>query len=363
MSQELLFDTLEKIGDLNGSLMENVRVRQQRLAKPNGALGRLEALSAQLAGITGDMQPVLSPRSAIICAADHGVAAENVSAYPPEVTQQMVLNILAGGAAVNVLARQFGVRITIVDVGINADLDQHLQLRNRKIRKGTNNMRFEQAMNRNEAQAAVEVGIEVANAEIASGSRLLIVGDMGIGNTTSSAAITSLLTGLTAQEVTGPGTGLGLSGWRRKCEVIEQMLATHNPNPTDPLDILGKVGGLEIAAIAGVILAAAAARIPVLIDGFASTAGATIAALFSSQSKLYMISGTVSSEPGHAVLLNRLDLEPLLTLEVRMGEGAGAIMAIPLLESAVRTLNEMSTLEEARISTNTQEEAATVPTY
>ena len=361
MAKNVLFGTLEKIGDLNGALMEGVRVRQQRLAKPKGALGRLEVLSVQLAGITGDMQPPLSPRSVIVCAADHGVAEENVSAYPAEVTRQMVLNLLDGGAAVNVLARQFGARVILVDVGVNATLPQHQQLYDCKIRKGTNNMLYEPAMERDEALTAVEIGIEIANAEIASGSRLLITGDIGIGNTTSSAAITSLLTGLAAQEVTGPGSGLGLSGWRRKCEVVEKSLALQNPNPIDPLDILCKIGGLEIAAITGVILAAAAARLPVLIDGFVSAASAIIASLFASQSKLYMIAGTCSSEPGHSILLNILDLNPLLTLDLQIGEGAGALLAIPLLEAAVNTLNEMTTSEEAQISMNATKEAAAAP--
>lgn len=350
MSTNLLAETLDKIGDLNGAAMEAARTRQQRLAKPEGSLGQLEALSVQLAGISSTLRPSLSPRTIIICAADHGVAEEKISAYLPAVTYQMVLNFLAGGAAINVFARQFGAKVTVLDVGVNGDLPQHMLLRNFKVRYGTDNFLHRRAMKRSDAVAAIEAGIRVAEAEIAAGSRLLIAGDMGIGNTTAGAAVAAALTGLSTEEVTGPGTGLGLMGWRRKCEVVQQAVELHTPDPNDPIDVLSKVGGLELGAIAGISLAAAAARIPVLLDGIVSTAGAALAVGLASDAKKVMIAGHRSTEPGHRVLLSYLDLNPILDLDLRLGEGTGAVLAIPLLEAAVASLNEMATFEEANIS-------------
>ena len=351
MSQGLLFETLEQISELNGAIMESVRVRQRKLAKPEDSLGRLEILSAQLAGITGTLRPALSPRTVIVCASDHGVTTEGVSVYPQEVTRQMVHNFLAGGGAINVVARQFGLKMIIVDVGVAAELPMHMQLRSLKVRPGTQNFLHEPAMSRSEAIAAIEAGIHVAKAEIESGARLLVAGEIGIGGTTPSAAIASVLTGLSAQEVTGPGTGLGLMGWRRKCQVIEEAIDLHQPDPHDAIDILSKVGGLEIGAIAGVVLAAAAAHIPVVIDSIVSTAGAAIACVMAPQAKHVMFAGhTCTTEPGHRALLSFLELTPILDLGIRIGEGVGAVLALPILETAVSTLNEMATYKEAGIS-------------
>ena len=239
--------------------MEAARTRQANLTKPAGALGRLEALSIQLAGITGQLWPALTPRQIIVCAADHGVTAEGVSAYPSAVTAQMVLNFLHGGAAINVLARQFGATVLVLDVGVQSDLPTHPQLRAAKVRRGTGNLRREPAMQPLEAVAAVEAGIGAAQAAIAEGARVLVTGDMGIGNTTASAAIAAVMTGEPPAAVTGFGTGLDDAGRRHKAAVIQEALALHRPNPHDGLDVLAKVGGLEIGAIAGVILAGAAA--------------------------------------------------------------------------------------------------------
>jgi len=356
MSENKLEQTIEAIGDLHGAVMEAVRARQNELTKPKGSLGVLETLSAQMAGITGFMQPILSPRSVIICAGDHGVVAEGVSAYPPDVTYQMVHNFLAGGAAINVMARQIDARVIVLDVGVASDLPHHLQLRSKKVRYGTANMVLQPAMTPAEAVAAIEAGITTAEAEINAGARLLVTGDMGIGNTTASAAIAAVLTDLPVGEVTGPGTGLGLAGWRRKCQVIQQALDKHRPAANAPLDILSKVGGLEIAAIVGVILTAAAERIPVIIDGFVSTAGAALAAELCPEAKQFMIAGHRSPEPGHQALLRMLELEPVLDLGMRLGEGTGAILAIPLLEAAVATLNEMATFEEAHVAQKLEDE-------
>lgn len=347
---ELLATTIAKIAELDGPIMEMVASQQQQLTKPANALGRLEKLSARLAGITGQMEPALRPRTVIICAGDHGVTIEGVSAYPSEVTSQMIYNFLAGGAAINVLARQFDVNVVVLDVGVIGDLPTHPRLRAMKVRRGTANLAQGPAMTRREAVAAIEAGIRVAQEEIAAGANLLLTGDMGIGNTTPSAAITALITGLPISQVTGMGTGVGLAGWRRKCEVIEGALALHLPDPNDPIDILSKVGGLEIGAIAGVIIAGAAARVPVVIDGIISTAGAAIAVLLCPAVKSFIVAGHRGVEPGHAALLDYLDLSPVLDLDLALGEGTGGVLSLPILEAAVNTLNQMSTFEDAQIS-------------
>jgi len=347
---ELLATTIAKVTELDGPLMELVASKQQQLTKPANSLGRLEKLSARLAGITHQIAPPLRPRSVIVCAGDHGVTIEGVSAYPAEVTTQMVYNFLAGGAAINVLARQFGVNVIVLDVGVNGDLPTHPQLRNLKVRRGTGNLAQGLAMTRSEAVAAIEAGIQVAQAEIAAGAKLLITGEMGIGNTTPSAAITALITGLPVSQVTGMGTGVGLVGWRRKCAVIEGALTLHLPDINDPIDVLSKVGGLEIGAIAGVIIAGAAARVPVVIDGLISTAGAAIAALLCPAVKSFMIAGHRGVEPGHTALLDYLDLTPVLDLNLALGEGTGAVLALPILEAAIATLNEMATFDDAQIA-------------
>jgi len=347
---ELLATTIASVSELDGPIMEMVASQQQQLTKPPNSLGRLEKLSARLAGITGQIAPSLNPRTVIICAGDHGVTIEGTSAYPSEVTTQMIYNFLAGGAAINVLARQFGVNLLVLDVGVAGDLPTHPRLRSMKVRRGTGNIAQVPAMTRREAVAAIEAGIRVAQEEMEGGANLLLTGDMGIGNTTPSAAIAALITGLPVSQVTGMGTGVGLNGWRRKCEVIEGALALHLPDPQDPIDVLSKVGGLEIGAIAGVIIAGAAARRPVVIDGLISTAGAAIAVALCPAVKSFIIAGHRGVEPGHTALLDYLDLTPVLELDLALGEGTGAVLALPILQAAVATLNEMATFEDAQIS-------------
>ena len=350
MDSELLQATIAAVGALDAGAMQAARARQANLTKPAGALGRLEQLSIQLAGITGQMRPPLSPRQVIVCAADHGVSAEGVSAYPPEVTAQMVLNFLHGGAAINVLARQMGAGVRVLDVGVLRDLPAHPLLHSAKVRRGTANLRHEAAMSRAEAAAAVAAGIRAAQESIANGARVLLTGDMGIGNTTASAAIAAVFTGKPVAEVTGYGTGLAPARWRHKVQVIEDALALHKPDAHDALDVLAKVGGLEIGAIAGVILGGAAGRVPVVIDGIISTAGAAIAAGLRPAVQPFLIAGHRGVEPGHGLLLTHLGLEPLIALDLRLGEGTGAVLALPLLDAAVGTLNEMATFAEAQVS-------------
>ena len=342
--------TIAQIGTLDVAAAEAARRRQQMLTKPPEALGRLEELSVQLAGITGEMRPPLRPCHVLVCAGDHGVAAEGVSAYPSAVTAQMVANFLAGGAAINVLARQVGAEVVVVDAGVAGDLPDAPNLYKMKVRAGTANFAHEPAMSPAEAQAAVEAGIAAARRAIDAGARVLATGDMGIGNTTASAAIAAVLTGRPAAETTGFGTGIGRSGWQKKVAVIEGALELHLPDPYDPLDVLSKIGGLEIGAIAGIVLAAAAARVPVIIDGIISTAGAALAVGLAPAAKSFIIAGHQSMEPGHRALLEHLDLQPLVNLDLRLGEGTGALLALPILDAAVATLNEMATFDEANVS-------------
>lgn len=345
-----LSSTIAAIRPLDEAAMIAARLRQDQLTKPTGALGRLETLSIQLAGIRGQLDAPLSPRAVIVCAGDHGVTAEGVSAYPSAVTAQMVLNFLAGGAAVNVLARQMDASVTVLDVGVAADLPDHPQLIKAKVRRGTGNLAVEAAMSCADAVDAIKAGIAAANGQIELGARLLIPGEMGIGNTTPSAAIAALLTRQDVETVTGLGTGIHVAGWQHKCAVIRRALSLHRIDPTDAVSILSAVGGLEIAAIAGIVLAGAAARVPVLLDGVIATAGAALASLLNTDCRAFMVAGHCSQEPGHRALLDYLGLIPLLDLDLRLGEGTGALLALPLLEAAVATLNQMATFAEAAVS-------------
>jgi nicotinate-nucleotide--dimethylbenzimidazole phosphoribosyltransferase len=326
------------------------RARQDTLTKPPESLGRLEELSIQLAAITGQTRPSVARKAVIVMAGDHGVTAEGVSAYPAEVTPQMVLNFLRGGAAINVLARQAGARVVVVDIGVAADFDPSTPIRHRKIARGTQNMARGPAMTRAQAEAAIAEGMDVANAEIAAGLDLVATGDMGIGNTTPSAAIVAAFTGLPVAQVTGRGTGVDDAGLARKISVIERALAVNRPDARDALDVLSKVGGLEIGGLVGVILGAAARRIPVVIDGFISGAAALAAAELAPGVKPYLIASHQSVEIGHRVVLERLGLRPLLDLNLRLGEGTGAALAFHLVEAAARILNEMATFAEAGVS-------------
>lgn len=327
-----------------------VRDRQQILTKPAGSLGVLERLTLRLAAMTGQTEFSFPRKTVVVMAADHGVTAEGVSAYPADVTAQMVSNMLNGGAAVNVLARQAGAEVVVVDVGVAADLPKHPRLQSYKVAKGTRNMAKVPALSLPEVQDALLIGMNVASMEISRGLDLLAVGEMGIGNTTAAAAITAAITGEPVAKVTGRGTGVDDKRLAHKIAVIEDALALHQPEPQDPLDVLRCVGGLEIAAMAGVMLGAAAGRVPVIIDGFISAAAALVASELAFQIRPYLIAGHHSVEQGHQVILRRLGLRPLLDLDMRLGEGTGAVLAFHLVEAAVRTLNEMATFESAGVS-------------
>ena len=341
---------LPDIPDFDSKSAEQARQRQSILTKPSGSLGRLESLSIQLAGICAVSHPSFPRKAVIVMAGYHGVTAEGISAYPSEVTRQMVINFLQGGAAINVLARQASARVIIVDMGVAADFEEAVGLVHRKIALGTKNMHRGPAMDRRQAEESIRAGIEVAEAEIAKGLDLLAIGEMGIGNTTPSSAITAVFTGLPVRQITGRGTGLDDSGFFYKVEVIERSIALNRPDPSDALDVLSKVGGFEIGGLAGLILGAAAHRIPVILDGFISGASALLAVELEPRVKPFLIASHLSVEAGHRAILERLGLRPLLELDLRLGEGTGAALAFHLLDAAVNTLNEMATFSEAGVS-------------
>ncbi len=353
---ETLSNTIAGIVPPSAEAADAARARQNQLTKPQGSLGRLEELSVQLAGIQGRLLPQVRHKAVITMAADHGVAREGISAYPQEVTAQMVYNFLRGGAGINAIAEQVGARVIVVDMGVAADLAPGPQLVSRKVANGTRNMAAGPAMSREDAVAALETGIEIVAAEVSRGLDIVGTGDMGIGNTTASSAICSVITGRPPVEVTGRGTGVDDEQLKHKVQVIEKALATNTPTPEDPLDVLAKVGGFEIGGLAGVMLGAAENHVPVVIDGFISGAAALIAAALAPQARDYMIAAHVSVEVGHRVLLQHLGLRPLLDLDLRLGEGTGAAIGIYLCETACRILSNMATFGEASVSERSEQD-------
>ncbi len=328
------------------------RAHLDTLTKPLGSLGHLEDLAAQFAAIRRATPALPIGKAVYVFAADHGITAEGVSAYPSAVTQQMVLNFLAGGAAVNVLACLHGVALHVVDMGVDGDFENAAGLLDRKVRKGTRNMLREPAMTDEELAQALRAGADLADEGAAAGHTVLAVGEMGIGNTTAASAITCALTGVAASQATGRGTGLDDAAHESKQSVVDGILKRHFeqlPAP-DPLDILRCVGGLEIAAMTGMVLAAARRRIPVMIDGFISTAAAALAVALEPRIRGYLIAGHRSKEPGHRLLLEHLGLNPILDLEMRLGEGSGAVLAMPILESAIALYSQMATFTSAGVS-------------
>jgi nicotinate-nucleotide--dimethylbenzimidazole phosphoribosyltransferase len=346
----ILDQAIAAIQPLDQPAMAAARAHQDDLTKPPGSLGRLEQLAVQLAGIRGRDGEPLGAAAVLVCAADHGVAASGVSAYPAEVTPQMVLNFLAGGAAINVLARQVGARVVVLDAGVAAELPPHPSLLSRKVRRGTANMVAEPAMSRADTVAAVEAGISAAWALHDEGVEALCVGDMGIGNTTAASAVVAAVTGAEAGSVVGRGTGVDDAGLARKVAAVAAAVARAAVDPEDGLAVLQEVGGLEIAAICGAVLGAASRRMVVLVDGHPATAGALVASLLAPACVAYMVGGHRSVERGHRVALARLGLVPLLDLDLRLGEGTGACLALGLLQAAARLSAEMATFSSAGVS-------------
>jgi nicotinate-nucleotide--dimethylbenzimidazole phosphoribosyltransferase len=323
--------------------------RLDRLTKPQGSLGRLEELAIRLAGMTGDPRCRFQHRAVVVMAADHGVTEEAVSAYPPEVTAQMVANFAAGGAGINVLARRANARVVVVDMGVRTPV-RAAGVLDRRVGAGTRNMVREPAMTLAQAEAAVATGQQLAEQLVAEGCDIVLTGEMGIGNTTAASALTAAFTGRPAREVTGRGTGLDEAAFAHKVEVVERALALHRPDPADAMAVLACLGGFEIAGLAGLMLGAAAQRRPVVLDGFITGAAALAATALAPGVGTYLIASHRSVEPGHTAVLQQLGLEPLLDLGLRLGEGTGAALALQLIDAAVAVRDEMATFDEARVS-------------
>ncbi|MFF2147550.1 nicotinate-nucleotide--dimethylbenzimidazole phosphoribosyltransferase [Kitasatospora sp. NPDC058190] len=355
--QSLLADTLRGIRPLDAKALGEAWDRQKRMTKPAGSLGMLEIISAQLCGLSRKCPPPIpEPACVAIFAGDHGVHAQGVSPWPQEVTAQMVGNFLAGGAVINSFAKQIGTEVCVVDVGVAAELPDAVQqgratgLLPRKVRPGTGDMTQGPAMTREEALKAIEVGIETARDLVAAGNKALVTGDMGIANTTASAALISVFTGLDPAEVTGRGTGIDDDTHAHKVEVIRAALALHQPDPNDPIGVLAAVGGLEHAAIAGFLLGAASLRTPVVLDGVIAGSAALVAKAIAPEVLAACIAGHRSAEPGHQAALAKLGLRPLIDLDLRLGEGTGALLALPLVQSAARAMHDVATFDSAGVT-------------
>jgi nicotinate-nucleotide--dimethylbenzimidazole phosphoribosyltransferase len=337
--------SLPEIQRPDRSILRSLQQRLDSLTKPPGSLGRLEELARNVGLMRGSTDLTLKKRAIFTFAADHGVSRAGVSAYPREVTGQMVLNFIAGGAAINVLCRHYGIENIVVDVGVDYDFPELSGLISRKVGRGTKNFHEEPAMEEKQAIESLEVGMDLAK-----GYDIVGTGDMGIGNTTSSAAILAVLAELPAEDVVGRGTGIDDDRLRHKTKVIEETLARRKPNSNDALDVLIKIGGFEIGAIAGLILGASSRRIPVVVDGFISGAAAMIATRLEPACRDYLFFSHVSRERGHRRMLEYLDARPIVDLDMCLGEGTGAAIAMDVITAAVRIYNEMATFESASVS-------------
>jgi len=346
------------IAPLNAKAIQQAELRQSQLTKPAGSLGRLEKIAIQVAGITGETVPALGKKQVILCAADHGVTAEGVSAFPSAVTPMMVLNFLKGGAAINALARQAGAEVKVVDVGVAADLPKSKNLISAKIAQGTKNFKVEPAMSEAECQKALELGVKLADEAKKEKVKWVVLGEMGIGNTTSAAALMAALLPCAVEDVTGFGTGIDRSQWMVKCRVIQESLQRHSVNASNPLEALQKLGGLEIAALTGVVLGCAKNRIPVVVDGFITSSAFLVAYHLTPKVKDFAFFSHRSQEPGHTKFYEMLEVEPLLDMQMRLGEGSGGALALNILEAAVRTHAEMATFESAKVPTKIEKKPA-----
>jgi len=347
---KLLKHTLRHIEEVVIDSRGDIRTRFKDFAIPSGSLGRLEELAMIYASIKGDLNCEIKHKKIFTMAGDHGVVAEGVSVFPQQVTEQMVQNFIAGGAAINVLARCVGAKVIVVDCGVASHLETKQCLKIKKVGLGTRNMAKGPAMSREDAIRSIEAGIELIEEELQEGLDIIGTGDMGIGNTTPSSAILAVMGKMDVDVATGRGTGLDDEMLQRKISVIKKAIDLNQPNPNDPIDVLAKVGGYEIGGIAGLCLGAARYRVPVMLDGFISTAGALIANAIEPKVNKYLIASHVSAEKGHRMMLNLLNKTPLLDLNMRLGEGTGAAIGIGLMEAAVKLLNEMVTFHESGVS-------------
>jgi nicotinate-nucleotide--dimethylbenzimidazole phosphoribosyltransferase len=345
-----LYTARVAIQPLDAQIHQKACERLAQQARPAGSLGILEPVAARLAAIAGTLDVHLTRKVIVTCAGDHGIVAEGVSLFPQEVTAQMVLNFVQQGASINVLARHVGAEVKVADLGVNGEFDPTLAIFHKKVAWGTANFLEQPAMTRDQAVQSITAGLEIVAELLSEGPvDLLGTGDMGIGNTTPSTAIIAVLSRQPVAALTGRGTGLDDTGWRHKVQVIEQALERRRPDPTDPIDVLAKVGGFEIGGLAGLVLGAAAAGIPVVCDGLIATAGALIACELAPEARAYLFAGHRSVEAGHAFMHARLGLEPLLDLKFRLGEGTGAALAMGLLDAATRILSDIKTFDEVAI--------------
>jgi len=349
----LLMNTLRRIEKIDHSLAESTQRRLDALTKPQGSLGILEDIAKQVVEITRDQFPKTHNKVIFTMAGDHGVAEEGVSAFPKEVTPQMMLNFINGGAGINVLARHVGARVIVVDMGVAQDLKVNSSLKIKKVAYGTKNMAKGPAMTKEEATRSIEAGIEVFEDEFSNGIDIVGTGDMGIGNTTPSSAITSVITKESVRNVTGRGTGITDDSLANKIQIIKKSIQVNRPDPKDALDVLAKVGGFEIGGLVGLILAASSRRVPVVIDGFISGAAALIAYRLEPKVKDYMISAHSSVEKGHRAIHDYIGLKPLLEFNLRLGEGTGAALGITIIEASIKILTEMATFQNATVSEKT----------
>ncbi|MFO8031941.1 MAG: nicotinate-nucleotide--dimethylbenzimidazole phosphoribosyltransferase [Desulfohalobiaceae bacterium] len=350
-----LEDIVQAIQPLDEDLWQKAKEHSERLIMPPRALGRLHEIAERVCAIQGCLQPEVGKKTVLVFAGDHGVVQEGISAFPQVVSLEMIRCFLQGGAGINALSREVGAEVRVVDMGIIPDLDAEdlpggelLQVC--KQGRGTRNFALEPAMDREQARECILTGFRVASKWIQSGTRLLGTGDMGIGNTTPAAAMGAVFTGCEPELMAGPGTGLEENGVQHKARVIEKVLRLHQPQARDALDVLSKVGGFEIGGIAGCILAGAYYRVPVVIDGFISTAGALLAQALQPRIREYMFAGHCSQESGHRIMLQHLDLEPILCLDMRLGEGTGGVLSMGIIQAAVRVFNEVFTFEQGGVS-------------
>jgi nicotinate-nucleotide--dimethylbenzimidazole phosphoribosyltransferase len=343
-------EVVRTVEPIDKNILEQARARHDQLTKPLGSLGILEEIGIRLAAIYNTMKPKVTGKGVVVFAADHGVTDAGVSAYPKAVTEQMVLNFLHGGAAINVLSQTNNVEMMVVDVGVDADFPGYPKLLERKVARGTRNMLEAPAMTHEELRRGLEVGIEAANLMIDKGVNLIAGGDMGIGNTTAATAIISVMTGIGVAELTGRGTGVDDAGLQRKIEVIEKVIALHQVKKEEPLELLRCVGGLEIAAMTGFYLASAARRVAIVLDGFVSHAAALVAVSLNPNLKDYLFASHTSQNESHRKRFELLGVKPLFNFTLRLGEGTGAVLAMPVIESAASILSDMATFAEAGVS-------------
>jgi nicotinate-nucleotide--dimethylbenzimidazole phosphoribosyltransferase len=348
---KLLEQTLRAIAPQDPKVRARAKARLDQVTMPHWAMGRVMDLAIEVAGITGTLHPLVERRAITVFAADHGVAAEGVSKYPQDVTVQMTLNFVRGGAGINAMARVARAELVIVDLGIASELPPEtlMGVRSRRIGNGCANIARGPAMTREQAIESIEAGIELAR-ELSGRIDLFGIGEIGIGNTTPSSAILSALTGCGAEVATGRGSGIDDAQWKNKAAIVRRALDVNQPNPSDGLDVLARVGGFEIGGMAGLILGAAALHKPVVLDGFISSAAALVAQALAPASADAMIASHASVEPGHKLALAKLGKQPLFDLNLRLGEGTGAALAMPMVEGAVRILTEMATFDEANVS-------------